>query len=92
MGIVSLPPLDRHDYLTGLLELVEQRERRERDLPVASTVARLPHRAVVRERNPGHPRRLDPILHGQRHRRYPPPLYGVADQPDGPVAQRSRGR
>ena len=71
---------------------MEQRERRQRDLFVAPTITRLAHREVVRKLNPRHPRRLDPILHRERHRRYPPHLYGGAHQPDGPVAQRSRGR
>src|SRR5215212_2939203 len=79
-------------YLAGSFELVEERERGQRDLPVTPAIARLTHREVVRERDPRHPRRLYPILHRERDRRYPPLLNSFAYQPDGPVAQWSGGR
>src|SRR5919112_6007125 len=43
-------------------------------------------------RHEADPRRPDAVLHGQGDGGYAPLLYGVADQPDGPVAQGSRGR
>jgi hypothetical protein len=79
-------------HLAGHFELVEQRERRQRDLPVLLTVTRLAHREVVWKGDPRHPRRLYPVLHRERDRGYPPLLDSVAHQPDGPVAQRSRRR
>jgi hypothetical protein len=71
---------------------VEQRERRERDLPVPPPLVRLSHREVVRERHEGHPRRGAPSLHRERDRRYALLLDDPAYQPHGPVTQGSGGR
>ena len=71
---------------------MEQRERCERDLPVPSSLVRLSHREVVRERHEGHPWRGGASLHRERDRRYALLLDDPAYQPHGPVAQGSGGR
>ncbi len=71
---------------------MEQRERGERHPPVTLPVTRLAHRQIVRERYEPYPRRPDTVLHGERDGGDAALFYGVADQPDGPVAQGSGGR
>jgi hypothetical protein len=44
------------------------------------------HREVVWEGDEADPRRADAVLHGQGNGGDAPFFYGVADQPDGPVA------
>ncbi len=48
------------------------------------------HREVVRERHEADPRRPYVVFHGQCDSGEAPCFYGVADQPDGPVAKGSR--
>ena len=76
-------------YLARLLQLVQQRERSQRNLPVNFSIPRFSHREVVREGNEGNPWRPDVALHGERDGGDAPLLYGVAYQPYGPVAQGS---
>ena len=66
--------------------------RGERHPPVPIPVPRLAHRQVVGKRHEADPRRRYTVLHGQRDGWDAPLFYGVADQPDGPVAQGSGGR
>ena len=79
-------------HLSSLIEIVEQGECGECYPPVPLAVTWFAHREVVRERHEADPRRPDTVLHGQCNSRDAPFFYGVADQPDGPVAQGSRGR
>ena len=55
-------------------------------------VSWLPHGQVVREGHETDPRRSYPMLHGQRDGGDSVLFYGVANQPDGPVAKGSGGR
>jgi hypothetical protein len=71
---------------------VKQGERGERDPPVPIYISWLAHRQVVGEGHEADPRRRDAVLHGQRDGWDAPLFYGVADQPDGPVAKWSGGR
>ena len=59
---------------------------------MALPVPRLSHRQVVREGNEGDSGGHHPALHGERNGGYAPPLYGLADQAHGPVAERSGWR
>jgi len=88
----SPPPTKRQLYLADLAQLVQQPERRDRDLPMPSFLPRLPHREVVRERHEGDPRRYNAPLHCQGHRRYSLLLDHPAYQPNGPVTQWSGRR
>ena len=82
---------DLQRHLGGVIEVVEQRERGERHPPVPFPVPWLAQRQVVREGHEADPRREYAVLHGQRDGGDAPLFYGVADQPDGPVAEGSGG-
>ena len=71
---------------------MQQRESRDGDFPVTLSIARLPHRVVVRERHERHSRRVYSTLHCERDRRDAALLDGFTYQADGPVAQRSGWR
>ena len=86
------PPAERQVYFRRPFQLLQQYERRQRDLPMHPPVSRLSHRVVVRERDVSDPRRLDLTLHRERHGWYPSPFHGRAYQPHGPVTQGSRRR
>jgi hypothetical protein len=58
---------------------------------VSFAVMGFAHREVVRETHETDPRCHDAMFHGQCNCGDAPLFYGVADQPDGPVAQGSRG-
>ncbi len=83
--MLSPPPVERQIYLSRLVQLVEQRERRERNLPMPPPQIRLPHRIVVWERHEGHPGRRNLPLHRERHCRDTFTLDSPAYQPYGPV-------
>ena len=53
-------------------------------------IARSAHRVVVRERHEGDSGRMNTALHRERHSWNSGTLYLLADQPHGPVAERSR--
>jgi hypothetical protein len=74
------------------LQIVEQRKCGQCYLPVSLEVVRFAHREVVRERYEADSRGHYAVLHGQRNGGNTPLFNGVADQPYGLVAQRSRGR
>ena len=88
----SPSPPKRQHCLPRSFQIVEQRERGQRDLEVNLGDSGLAHRVVVRERHPRHPRRGYAFLHRERHRRYSTALDLLADQPHGPVAQGSGRR
>src|SRR5919202_812038 len=88
--MLALPPAEGQLNLAGLMKFIEQFERSECDLPVSFSLARLPHRKVIWERNEGNPRRRNASLHRERNRRDTLLFNSHTYQPHGPVAQRSR--
>ena len=88
--MLTLLPAERQLDLAGLVKVIKQFERSERNLPVSLSVLRLPHREVIWERNKGNPRRRNASLHRERNRRDAFLLDGYAYQSHGPVAQGSR--